>query len=543
MDKITWLTVLTSLAAYHVLIGLLVITIVMMAVKWSKPSAESQSWLWVTVFFVVTCLPFTMLLEESTGNAISEFKALKRTNNPSAIGQQGTSSITWVEQQPDQNESMRDNRLLDLEVVTVSEHLGDYYWHIPSQFIFRSSSLLMLFGLIWLFGIIWRTALICRSLNLSHKVIRNAEVYQPSLGITQHTDVQILRSDFASSPMVVGLLSPKIILPSRFIESLSVQQLRAIILHEQAHIERLDLWISFMQKLVATLFWWSPAIRIIDRKIHISRELACDARAARAMNSGKEYAQSLLDCARLMITQKQNVLAMSLFNKKKELNHRVSEALKLTQMRKVNSLAIIALCSFLGVVSVQAAQLVSPKVNFHQVKQDAKPYHFLPLAEAKRIKNAVAKQEYAELKRIADQGVDLNRPVKGDGTALIMAVKQGDIKVVEALLALGADVNQAARGDGNPLIIAAMHNRLEIAKLLLARGASVDAVVIGDETALINAAWQGHYDMTRLLVENGADVNLGVRAMAWDGWQLRSPLKMAATQKVRDYLISQGATE
>jgi bla regulator protein blaR1 len=543
MDKITWLTVLTSLAAYHVLIGMLVITVVAALIKWSRPSAESQSWLWVTVFFVVTCLPFTMLLDESTGRSGAEFKALKRTNNPSASGQQGTSSVTWVAEESASFGVLQDQRLLDLKAVTVSKHLGDYYWHIPSQFIFRSSSLLMILGIIWLLGILWRTALIWRSVHLGHKVVKSAKVYQPCLSIRQLSDVQILSSDFASSPMVVGLLSPKILLPTRFTESLSEQQLRAIVLHEQAHIERLDLWVGFMQKLVATLFWWSPVIRIIDRKIHISRELACDARAARVINSGKEYAQSLLDCARLMITQKQDVLAMSLFSKKKELNHRVSEALKLTQMRKVNSLAVIALCSFLGFVSVQAAQLVSPKVNFYQVKQDAKPYHYLPSAEAAQVKNAVSVKDSSALQSLVEQGVDLNRPVKGDGTALIMAVKQGDRQTVESLLALGVDVNQAARGDGNPLIIAAMLNRLDLAKLLLAHGASVDAVVIGDETALINAAWRGHFAMTQLLVDSGADVNLGVRAMAWDGWELRSPLSMAKTQQIRDYLVSRGATE
>jgi bla regulator protein blaR1 len=543
MDKITWLTVLTSLAAYHVLIGLLVITVVTLAIKWSKPSAESQSWLWVTVFFVVTCLPFTVLLDESASHAALEFKALKRTNNPSAMGQPGTTFVTWIESKENQTGPEHDQRLLDLDMVHVSEYFGDFYWHIPSQFIFRSSSLLMLFGIIWLMGIVWRTALICRSFNISHQVIRSAKVYQPSLAISQHSGVQILSSDYASSPMVVGLLSPKIILPSHFISSLTVPQLRAIVLHEQAHIERLDLWVGLMQKLVATLFWWSPVIRIIDNKIHISRELACDARAARTINSGKEYAQSLLDCARLMVTQKQNVLAMSLFSKKKELNHRVSEALKLTQMRKVNSLVTIGLCFVLGLVSVQAAQLVSPKVNFNRVKQDAKPYHYLPVADEQLVKGAVLKQDVAALQFLVDQGVDLNRPVKGDGTALIMAVKQGNASLVESLLALGVDVNQAARGDGNPLIVAAMHNRLEIAQLLLAHGASVDAVVIGDETALINASWRGHMAMTQLLVEQGADVNLGVRAMAWDGWQWRSPLNMAKTQQIRDYLLSRGATE
>jgi ankyrin repeat protein len=107
---------------------------------------------------------------------------------------------------------------------------------------------------------------------------------------------------------------------------------------------------------------------------------------------------------------------------------------------------------------------------------------------------------------------------------------------------LEADVDQSSRGDGNPLIMAAMTNNVAIAQQLLDYGADVNAVVVGDETPLIYASRRGSIEMVELLVAHGADVNLKVKTGMSDGGVVRSPLNMARTQAVKDFLIAQGAT-
>ncbi len=343
--------------------------------------------------------------------------------------------------------------------------------------------------------------------------------------------------------MVIGVISPKIILPQHIVDTLSSSKVQAVMLHEQAHIDRYDLWISLFQKFIAAIFWWSPVIRYLDRKIHISRELACDARAAQILNSGKQYAQSLLDCARMMVTQNQPILAMGFFSKKKELEHRIKAVLHIKSLQKTSKPGIILACFILSFASVKASQFVAPKVNIKQIKQDAKPYYYLSKTLSRSLKEAVNNHNINAIKTLIQNGLDINRPIRGDGTALIMAVRQGDQQFVNQLIELGTDVNQAARGDANPLIIAAMTNQIDIAASLIQQGAELDAIVIGDETALINASWQGHYEMVKFLVEQGADVNLSVRAMLWDRLELRSPLKMAKTDQIRQYLIQNGAIQ
>jgi ankyrin repeat protein len=110
-------------------------------------------------------------------------------------------------------------------------------------------------------------------------------------------------------------------------------------------------------------------------------------------------------------------------------------------------------------------------------------------------------------------------------------------------------VNAAVPGDGNALIMAGRHGQLDLVTLLLDRGAVIDQVVPGDENALITASGAGYLDVVRLLVGRGANVN--ARVWAEQGWpdrqgEWRTPLSMARRgghAAVVTYLQSVGAIE
>src|SRR3546814_8358347 len=139
---------------------------------------------------------------------------------------------------------------------------------------------------------------------------------------------------------------------------------------------------------------------------------------------------------------------------------------------------------------------------------------------------------------LLEKGADPDARVRGDGTALILASRQGKRAIVEALLEAGAGVDVASRGDGNPLIMAARAGHDDVVARLIEAGADPDAIVPDDETPLINAAREGHLQTVQYLVEPGADVNLGVTA---DFGEWRSPLNQASDEAVRSYLTRHGA--
>lgn len=506
-------TVLTTLAFYHLVIGGLLVAMLLLLNKVWRSSSETLSWLWMTVFILSTVVPFTLISLDTSGIEV-------KPNNITEIENIETAAQA-------------------IPIIAISEVQDSWNWHLPSELIFNFSGLLTAMFVLWGIGSIWRT------INALKTVVRTRKLTEPSLTPLQplSTDlkVDVCSSAQISSPMVVGLLKPKVILPQAILPQLTTDQVTAIVLHEQAHIQRKDNWFGLFQEFIAILFWWSPIIRFISQRIHFEREIACDLRAATLLKDNKTYAQSLVDCAKLMVNEQQNVLAMSLFSKKKELNYRIGAVLQNNLTRSPNKFAIALACVIVGVTTVNAAQLYSPKISIKNTIGDARVFSVLERHKGERLLEAVKRNDLDSIELLLNEGVDINTPVVRDGTALMIAVKTRNEQMVRSLIALGADVNQASLYDGNPLIIAAKTNNIRMAQLLLNEGAQINAVVPRDETPLINAARFGDVELVRFLVENGADVNQTVTTGIEDGYENRSPLNMASSQEIRDYLLINGA--
>ena len=510
-------TVFSTLAVHHLLIGTAMIVLLGLINKVTAISAEIKSWLWMTAFISATLLPIS-LIETSDEPAVS-VKITERIEISDTATSQGVAPTSEVVIQPG----------------------ADNVWHFPMEWIYFYGPLIYLFLGVWAVGSLWRARYLAGRVKYTRSIKKSAQSNPLTFSSPALKNVPVFVSDDIHSPMVIGIFRPCVVVPRKIAEQLSEELLVPVLLHEKAHISRYDTAFSFVQEVIAILFWWSPVIRIINHHLHISRELACDLRAAHSIDGHKAYAQSLLECARLMVKQKQNVLAMSLFSKKKELNYRVESVLQNTRRRIPNLATSLIACFALSLLTIKAAQSFTPKISVDDVEKDAKHYSLLSDYIGRALVDAVINQDIERIRAMQEEGVDIDTPARRNGTALMIAVRRNDATMVNALLDLGADPNQSSMGDGNPLIIAAQRNNLALATVLLERGAEVDMSVPRDETALINATRNGFLEMTQLLVENGADVNLSIRTGFSDGYKIRSPMSMARTQAIRDYLIQMGA--
>jgi beta-lactamase regulating signal transducer with metallopeptidase domain len=102
-----------------------------------------------------------------------------------------------------------------------------------------------------------------------------------------------------SSPVVVGALRPVILIPGRFAALTEADQ-QAALLHECAHVVRRDYAVNLFSELVALPLSWHPALYPLKAGVRRSRELACDAMAAAAMTSERDYARRLLSLAKAL---------------------------------------------------------------------------------------------------------------------------------------------------------------------------------------------------------------------------------------------------
>jgi bla regulator protein BlaR1 len=519
------LTLLSTFIFYHLLLGLFIGGLLWTLFKLPfNISPRTRSMLWFTCYLLITLLPFSAFFGSNSPQPASVKPAYSQPLT--STGQPPATAISTPIQTPEQAT-----------------------WNVSQDLVNALAPVLSFLLLVWFIGIEWRVALLLRRIYNSCQLGRNTvQKQQITLNITanqgktnEHVELTIWLSDNCTSPMVIGLFNPKILVPKALVAQLNEQQLRHVILHEQAHIERKDLLAVSLQEVISITFWWSPVMRPLNRQIHLARKLACDFKAAHKANEPLKYAQTLLDCAKLMFAQKQNVLAMSLFNQKKDLTVRIDEVINIQPGDKLKPIYALGACAMLVVSSYAFALFATPKVDIGQIKVGAKLFSRQTPVDSQRMIAAVVNNRLQELHQMVNEGLDIDVAVIGDGTALIMAVQSNKLAMVDGILNLGANVNQPSVGDGNPLIMAARRANLVIIKRLVEAGANVNAEVIGDETPLINASLSGDLEVVRYLVEHGSDVNQAAQPSIFDDNEPRTPLGSASTKAVREYLIGRGA--
>jgi beta-lactamase regulating signal transducer with metallopeptidase domain len=113
--------------------------------------------------------------------------------------------------------------------------------------------------------------------------------------------VQFAASTLTAVPVVVGWFRPIVLLPLSSLSGLSPAQLDAVILHELAHIKRLDAFANLFQILVETLLFYHPAVWWVSRQVRLEREQCCDDIAVAASGNPLDYALALtlLEAARI----------------------------------------------------------------------------------------------------------------------------------------------------------------------------------------------------------------------------------------------------
>lgn len=109
--------------------------------------------------------------------------------------------------------------------------------------------------------------------------------------------VPVVYTRAVNSPMVFGLLRPRVLLPAE-LEKLE-QQRRYILLHELVHVRRRDYAILQVCNLALALHWFNPVVWLARELMAQDIERACDEKVLALLSSTQQldYAQTLVDWA------------------------------------------------------------------------------------------------------------------------------------------------------------------------------------------------------------------------------------------------------
>jgi beta-lactamase regulating signal transducer with metallopeptidase domain len=101
-------------------------------------------------------------------------------------------------------------------------------------------------------------------------------------------------------PVLCGLWRPTILVPSNLAPTLGSGHLRAILLHQLAHVKRYDLWVNTVQNIATVLYFYNPFVWIANRMIRRLRDQAADQTVVDSVSGEHRwYGQRLADVADL----------------------------------------------------------------------------------------------------------------------------------------------------------------------------------------------------------------------------------------------------
>lgn len=213
--------------------------------------------------------------------------------------------------------------LLGLHFVSsaASETTGaDYALHVSSRW---SVALVAL----WLGCSIFRAGeFIVSALRLAQiaRQATPADVPQISGGLRRYT---LCISPDVDRPSVLGFWSPRILLPTGLLETLTTAELQQLLVHETEHLRRSDDWTNLLQKLALVVFPLNPVLFWVERRMCLERELACDDRVLATYPTRKAYATCLTHIAEHGIFKRGMALALGAFGKRSELATRIDRIL------------------------------------------------------------------------------------------------------------------------------------------------------------------------------------------------------------------------
>ena len=108
--------------------------------------------------------------------------------------------------------------------------------------------------------------------------------------------VELYSHPLAGSPMLVGLLRPRIILPNVVV---SQEDFYYIALHEMTHCKRCDMLYKWLVQCTVCLHWFNPFVHLMARQTLLDCEFSCDEAvlAKAGPDSAVGYGKTLLDAA------------------------------------------------------------------------------------------------------------------------------------------------------------------------------------------------------------------------------------------------------
>ncbi len=181
---------------------------------------------------------------------------------------------------------------------------------------------------------------------------RQMELLQEVTGGSPQISLEL--NGFVTTPMLVGLRNPCIILPEyegmRTIEDF---ELKNILRHELTHLKHLDLLWKWMMMLTICVHWFNPLIYLIRKQMNRACELACDETVIIKFSTDEKqaYGETLITLSERMIEPRGGLQA-TMCEGKRGLKERLLAIMQSSKRSRIISLLSVLIVLTFAVAGV-----------------------------------------------------------------------------------------------------------------------------------------------------------------------------------------------
>ncbi len=145
--------------------------------------------------------------------------------------------------------------------------------------------------------------------------------------------IDLYTNHLVSSPMLIGLFRPRIILP---VSHLSERDFYYTVMHELTHYRRRDMLYKWLVQLALCLHWFNPFVYLMKNEINRLCELSCDERVIKTLTEAarKSYGDTLLNAVGAGGSYKDTLASVTLHESKELLKGRLDAIMQYQKLSK-----------------------------------------------------------------------------------------------------------------------------------------------------------------------------------------------------------------
>lgn len=136
------------------------------------------------------------------------------------------------------------------------------------------------------------------------------------------TRVELSYNPLIATPMMIGFVHPRIILPVCRIEDIDLSY---IFLHELIHYKQKDMFYKWLIQLVVCIHWFNPFVYLMEKEVNKSCELSCDEKILSILDekARREYGDTLIAFMKSTNHYKSSLASVTLTEGAEQLKERL----------------------------------------------------------------------------------------------------------------------------------------------------------------------------------------------------------------------------